>query len=234
MPQATAFEQALGALAPSVIEETIRVTEIPAPTFREGTRAEYARASGQSDPGGIEARGRTRGLIDASHWAIQRVLPLSDIRWVEAGSHAERFMSALRREPGLSNRDLAERLAVDETQISRSGRKLRLHGLVVSRLVGRRNHWELTPKGMRGLELLTGIHSADHGVAAQSDEGGGDAACITALLRSYCFSSASANAHSRSGLACGICRRVCSASGINGLGRGGAGQFAPCTPTSQS
>ncbi|MCA9054695.1 MAG: AMP-binding protein, partial [Planctomycetaceae bacterium] len=35
---------------------------------------------------------------------------------------------------------------------------------------------------MRGLELLTGIHSADHGVAAQSDEGGGDAACITALL----------------------------------------------------
>ncbi|MCA9847614.1 MAG: M20/M25/M40 family metallo-hydrolase [Dehalococcoidia bacterium] len=44
MPQATAFEQALGALAPSVIEETIRVTEIPAPTFREGTRAEYARA----------------------------------------------------------------------------------------------------------------------------------------------------------------------------------------------
>ena len=44
MPQATAFEQALGTLAPSVIEETIRVTEIPAPTFREGTRAEYARA----------------------------------------------------------------------------------------------------------------------------------------------------------------------------------------------
>ncbi len=36
-----AFEQALHRLAPSVIEETIRVTEIPAPTFREGTRAAY-------------------------------------------------------------------------------------------------------------------------------------------------------------------------------------------------
>jgi len=36
-----AFEQALHRLAPSVVEETIRVTEIPAPTFREGTRAAY-------------------------------------------------------------------------------------------------------------------------------------------------------------------------------------------------
>jgi len=37
------FEQALSRLVPSVIDETIRVTEIPAPTFREGVRAEYVR-----------------------------------------------------------------------------------------------------------------------------------------------------------------------------------------------
>ena len=114
------------ALAMLLIDSSMNGDDSALRAIQDWLRAEYARASGQSDPGGIEARGRTRGLIDASHWAIQRVLPLSDIRWVEAGSHAERFMSALRREPGLSNRDLAERLAVDETQISRSGRKLRL------------------------------------------------------------------------------------------------------------
>ena len=37
------FEQELRRLVPSVIDETIRVTEIPAPTFREGARAEYVR-----------------------------------------------------------------------------------------------------------------------------------------------------------------------------------------------
>ena len=42
MPNNTdAFERALHRLAPSVVEETIRVTEIPAPTFREATRAAY-------------------------------------------------------------------------------------------------------------------------------------------------------------------------------------------------
>ena len=42
MPNNTdAFEGALHRLAPSVVEETIRVTEIPAPTFREATRAAY-------------------------------------------------------------------------------------------------------------------------------------------------------------------------------------------------
>lgn len=37
------FDQALARLVPSVIEETVRITEIPAPTFREATRAEYVR-----------------------------------------------------------------------------------------------------------------------------------------------------------------------------------------------
>lgn len=44
MPNTTAaFERTLSRLAPSVVEETIRVTEIPAPTFREATRAAYVR-----------------------------------------------------------------------------------------------------------------------------------------------------------------------------------------------
>lgn len=38
-----AYEEALARLAPSVVEETVRITEIPAPTFKEGVRAEYVR-----------------------------------------------------------------------------------------------------------------------------------------------------------------------------------------------
>lgn len=37
----TAFERALERAVPGVIEETVRVTEIPAPTFQERTRARY-------------------------------------------------------------------------------------------------------------------------------------------------------------------------------------------------
>lgn len=39
----TAFESALQRIAPAVVEETVRITEIPAPTFREGQRADYVR-----------------------------------------------------------------------------------------------------------------------------------------------------------------------------------------------
>ena len=37
----TAYERALDRAVPDVIEETVRITEIPAPTFRERNRAEY-------------------------------------------------------------------------------------------------------------------------------------------------------------------------------------------------
>ena len=37
----TAFERALDHAVPAVVAETIRITEIPAPTFREGTRARH-------------------------------------------------------------------------------------------------------------------------------------------------------------------------------------------------
>jgi tripeptide aminopeptidase len=39
----TAYERALERAVPAVIEETVRICEIPAPTFRERTRANYVR-----------------------------------------------------------------------------------------------------------------------------------------------------------------------------------------------
>ena len=42
-PAPTAFEAALEKIAPAVLQETVRITEIPAPTFRERLRATYVR-----------------------------------------------------------------------------------------------------------------------------------------------------------------------------------------------
>src|SRR5688500_14896946 len=40
---ATTFGRTLERLVPAVVDETVRITEIPAPTFRERTRAAYVR-----------------------------------------------------------------------------------------------------------------------------------------------------------------------------------------------
>jgi DNA-binding MarR family transcriptional regulator len=127
-------------------EESLRV-------LQDWLRQERAQGAGDR----AESRGRLLGLIDASHWAIERVLPRSEVARVERSSHANQFLNELAASPGLGNRELADRLSVDETQVSRLGRTLREHGLAASRQIGRRNRWELTPKGMRTLEVLNGV-----------------------------------------------------------------------------
>ena len=50
-------------------------------------------------------------------------------------------------------RRFAELLDTDETQVSRTGRRLLEFGLVGRRKAGRHVFWELTPRGRRALEL---------------------------------------------------------------------------------
>jgi DNA-binding MarR family transcriptional regulator/transcriptional regulator with XRE-family HTH domain len=149
------------ALAMLLIDSTLSGDDDSLRAIQNWLRDEHADSSVGGEPSLAEARGRISGLLDVSHWAIQRALPPAEIRWVEPGSHADCFLRALMVEPGLSNRDLVDRLAIDESQISRLGRKLRKQGLVVTRFVGRRNCWEVTPKGQRAFELLHGLGSAE-------------------------------------------------------------------------
>lgn len=51
----------------------------------------------------------------------------------------------------LGSAELRERLGTDETQLSRTGRRLREAGLASRRKVGRSVSWELTPVGRRAL-----------------------------------------------------------------------------------
>lgn len=173
------------ALAMLLIDSTLNGDEESLRSLQDWLRIERARCAGGKHSSDLELYGRLLGLIDVSHWALERALPLDDMRYIERGSHANRFLRQLTAEPGLANRELADRLGVDETQISRVGRRLRERGLVASRLFGRRNRWELTPKGLRTLQVLEGVHEMNDLSACSSDRSGGESgAANTAALES--------------------------------------------------
>ena len=70
---------------------------------------------------------------------------------IEPDTLAWRFLSALSDTSPLGSGELRERLDTDETQVSRTGRRLREAGLAERRKVGRSVSWELTPVGRRAL-----------------------------------------------------------------------------------
>jgi AcrR family transcriptional regulator len=71
---------------------------------------------------------------------------------VARGTQAHDFLSALRGSRRLGSTELRRLLEVDETQVSRTGRRLLESGLVTRRKVGRQVFWQLTPRGQRALE----------------------------------------------------------------------------------
>ncbi|MFA1547701.1 hypothetical protein [Actinomadura chokoriensis] len=98
-----------------------------------------------------EQRGRILGLIDVVHWALKR-LPSGLQLSLQPDGYAARFLVAVSRRQGMSNRQLATELGTDETEISRVGRKLLSAGVVWRRKEWRQNAWDLTPRGRHYLE----------------------------------------------------------------------------------
>jgi len=92
---------------------------------------------------------------------------------IEPGTLAWRFLSALTDKSPLSSVELRERLSTDETQVSRTGRRLREAGLADRRKVGRSVSWELTAVGRRALESPQDPPRS--GRAPAHDEAGGAA-----------------------------------------------------------
>jgi AcrR family transcriptional regulator len=106
-----------------------------------------------------DARARTdgnqelSGWLDAAiafvGWGLERVpTPAA----VAEGTQAHEFLRALDGSPSLGSAQLQQCLEVDETQVSRSGRRLLESGLVTRSKVGRQVFWQLTPRGRRALE----------------------------------------------------------------------------------
>ncbi|WP_199513315.1 ROK family transcriptional regulator [Nucisporomicrobium flavum] len=90
-------------------------------------------------------RGRILGLVDAAYWAIRRLPSVHQLG--PASGHSYRFLETVGEFPGMSNKELAAELRINETEVSRVGRRLRAAGLVWARRDWRRNAWDITPRG---------------------------------------------------------------------------------------
>src|SRR3954451_21375508 len=104
------------------------------------------RARRPGDPSGA-----TAALISTAQWALERVPSATESELVAQGTQAWRFLSAL-RDGGQGSSELQVLLGVDETQVSRTGRRLLDAGLVTRRKLGRRVSWGLSPRGHSALE----------------------------------------------------------------------------------
>jgi AcrR family transcriptional regulator len=93
------------------------------------------------------------GWLDAAtafaHWGLER-LPSSPP--VAEGTQAHGFLRVLDGSAPLGSTELRRLLETDETQVSRTGRRLLESGLVTRRRVGRQAFWQLTPRGQSALE----------------------------------------------------------------------------------
>ncbi|MFC8126843.1 ROK family protein [Streptomyces sp. NPDC057302] len=120
----------------------------------EGLRRLYGRQRQLRDQHGessAELRGRLLGLIDVTYWALRR-LPSALQLSLDPAGHAARFLVEVARQPGQSNAQLAARLGVDITEISRIGRKLVDADVAWKRREWRQNSWDVTPRGQQYLE----------------------------------------------------------------------------------
>jgi AcrR family transcriptional regulator/DNA-binding transcriptional ArsR family regulator len=121
----------------------------------QALRDARARADGDR-----ESAGWLDAAIAFAHWGLERVP--SRVA-VARGTQAHDFLSALQGDgsaptlradgtPHLGSAALRRLLETDETQVSRTGRRLLESGLVTRRKVGRQVFWRLSPRGQRALE----------------------------------------------------------------------------------
>jgi len=102
---------------------------------------------------GADGDSELAGWLDAAiafaHWGLERA-PSEAV--VTQGTQAHDFLRLLDGSPQLGSAELRRLLEVDETQVSRTGRRLLESGLVARRKVGRQVFWQLAPRGERALE----------------------------------------------------------------------------------
>lgn len=110
----------------------------------DALRDARARADGDR-----EAVGWLDAAIAFAHWGLERA---PEQPAVARGTQAHEFLRLLDDTPNLGSADLRRLLETDETQVSRTGRRLLESGLVTRRQVGRQVFWQLSPRGRRALD----------------------------------------------------------------------------------
>jgi DNA-binding MarR family transcriptional regulator len=93
-----------------------------------------------------EIRGWLLALLAFCEWSVQRLPSPAELELAQ-DSRALQFLDHLAHaSTSLSSAELRKRLDVDDSSLSRTGRKLLGRGLVVQRRLGRTASWELTPR----------------------------------------------------------------------------------------
>ncbi len=110
----------------------------------DALRDARARAAGDQ-----ELVGWLDAAIAFAHWGLERAPSRVT---VAQGTQAHDFLRVLDGSLQLGSAELHHLLEVDETQVSRTGRRLLESGLVSRRKVGRQVFWRLSPRGQRALE----------------------------------------------------------------------------------
>ena len=110
----------------------------------DALRDARARAGGDR-----ELAGCLDALIACAYWGLERVPSQSAL---PRGTQAHDFLRVLAGATRVGSPELRLLLEVDETQVSRTGRRLLESGLVTRSKAGRQVFWRLTPRGQRALE----------------------------------------------------------------------------------
>jgi hypothetical protein len=121
----------------------------------DGLHRLYLIWSGAAEsPALLEHRGELRGLHNVASMVLEGLVPLAILAELEPDSVAHQMLVYVAENNSCSNSDLADELEVDKSQISRAGARLHAAGLARARRAGRRNLWEITPRGAQTLSLL--------------------------------------------------------------------------------
>jgi AcrR family transcriptional regulator len=109
----------------------------------DAMRDTHARTDGDE-----ELAGWLDAAIAFAHWGLERTpSPVA----VAQGTQAHDFLSVLDGSAQMGSAELRRALETDETQVSRTGRRLLESGLVARSKAGRQVFWQLTPRGREAL-----------------------------------------------------------------------------------
>jgi DNA-binding MarR family transcriptional regulator len=144
-PESASWETELSAVAMVLIDSLLHGD---ARTLQEIGEPVRDRLAHLFDTGGRgrEIRGYLLALLAMTRLGLER---LPDPLAVEfpIDSHAAKVLQALAVGKPLSSSELEKVLGTSPSQVSRVGRQLLGHGLVVQRRSGRTATWEITPRG---------------------------------------------------------------------------------------
>jgi hypothetical protein len=145
-PNDTAWETELSAASLGIVDAILHGDIEALEAAPDPLRAALARMF--EDAGHArEIRGWLLGMLAFTEWSLQRLPSTAELE-LGQDSHAHRFLDALTDTDGpLGSADVRDLLGIDDSQMSRLGRKLLASGVVIQRRIGRTAHWELTPRG---------------------------------------------------------------------------------------